>query len=196
MGYLISGHFVRRRPDSDKVRAALPKSVGFTLYEHQVHPAFAIDTYRATKPSRYPFSVATPATDISLEVSAELAAIYEQLRIENAANGLKRSYINLSRLLSGALNQEVLSVYCDDEGNDFACLSRDGEVLSGIAQCADYILSFGPSSASRSPVSSQLRLHQLASEAVTSFFGVAASDFGLGLFDPPENLDFKVAADA
>jgi hypothetical protein len=141
MGYLISGHFVRRRPDSTKVRAALPKSIGFTVYEHQVHPAFAIDTYRATKPSRYPCSAATPATDISLDVSAELAAIYEQLRIENAANGLKRSYINLSRLLSDALNQEVLSVYCDDDGNDFACLSRDGEVVSGIAQCEDYILS-------------------------------------------------------
>src|SRR5690242_18250971 len=122
MGYLISGHFMRHRPDSAKLRAALPKSIGFTVYEHQAHPVFAIDTYRATKPSRYPFSVATPATDISLDVSAELAAIYEQLRIESAANGLKRSYISLCCILSRALKQEVLSVYSDDDGNDFACL--------------------------------------------------------------------------
>jgi hypothetical protein len=140
--------------------------------------------------------VATPATDISLDVSPELAAIYEELRIENAANGLKRSYVNLSRTLSGATNQDVLSIFSDDDGNDFACVSREAEVVWGIANCAGYIVRFGPSSASRSPASGSPRLHQLASEAVTSSFGVAASDLGFGSFDPPENLGFKVAADA
>jgi hypothetical protein len=192
MGYLISGHFVRQRPDAAKLRTALPASIGFTLYEHLAHPVFAIDTYRATKPSRYPFSAATPATDIPLDVSPELSAVYEQLRSENAANGLKRSYVNLSRALSSAMSQDVLSVYSDDDGNDFACLSRAGEVLSGIARCEGNVVSFGPSHASRSPASSQSRLHELSSEAVTSFLGVAASDLGFGSFDPPDNLGFKV----
>jgi hypothetical protein len=82
MGNLISAHFVRHRPDSRKLRAVLPQSIGFTVYEHNVHPIFAIDTYRATKPSSYPFSAVTPATDISLDVSTELSEMYEQLRIE------------------------------------------------------------------------------------------------------------------
>jgi len=192
MGYLISGHFVRQRPDAARVRAALPMSIGFTLYEHLAHPVFAIDTYRATKPSQYPFSAATPATDIPLDVSPELSAVYEQLRSESAANGLKRSYINLSRALSSAMSQDVLSVYSDDDGNDFACLSRGGEVLSGIARCEAYVVSFGPSHASRAPASSQSRLHELSSGAVTSFLGVAASDLGFGSFDPPDSLGFKV----
>ena len=193
MGYLIAGHFVRQRPDAARLRAALPESIGFTVYKHLRHPVFAIDTYRATKPSRFPFSAATPATDIPLEVSAELSAVYEQLRSENAANGLKRSYVNLSRALSSALSQDVLSVYSDDDGNDFACLSRGGEVVSGIARCEVYIVRFGPSHASRSPASSESGLHELSSEAVTSFLGVAASDLGFGSMDPPDNMGFKEA---
>ena len=165
MGYLISGHFMRQRPDTARLRAALPMSIGFTVYEHLAHPVFGIDTYRATKPSRFPFSAATPATDIPLDVSPELSAVYEQLRSENAANGLKRSYINLSRALSAATNQDVLSVFADDDGNDFACLSRGGEVVSGVARCDSHIVSFGPSQASRAPASSESRLHALASEA-------------------------------
>src|SRR5262245_28916673 len=135
MAYLISAHFLKQRPDPAQLRAALPNSIGFTVYEHETHPVFAIDTYRATKPSRYPFSAATPATDLSLDISAELSTIYEQLRAENAANGLKRSYINLCRALSTATTQEVLSVYADDDGNDFTCLCggrstsfRDGQM--------------------------------------------------------------------
>jgi hypothetical protein len=193
MGYLISGHFVKPRPDAGRLRAALPKSIGFTVYEHLRHPVFAIDTYRATKPTEFPFSAATPATDIPLEVSPELSAVYEQLRSENAANGLKRSYVNLSRMLSSAVSQDVLSVFSDDDGNDFACLSRGGEVVSGIAKCEAYIVRFGPSQASRSPASSESRLHELSPEAVTSFLGVSAADLGFGSMDPPENMGFKVA---
>ena len=193
MGYLIAGHFVRQRPDAARLRAALPTSIGFTVYKHLRHPVFAIDTYRATKPSQFPFSASTPATDIPLEVSPELSAVYEELRSENAANGLKRSYVNLSRALSSAVSQDVLSVFSDDDGNDFACLSRGGEVVSGIARCEGYIVRFGPSHASRSPASSESELHELSSEAVTSFLGVAASDLGFGSMDPPDNMGFKVA---
>src|SRR5262245_14424105 len=140
MAYLISAHFLKQRPDPAQLRAALPNSIGFTVYEHETHPVFAIDTYRATKPSRYPFSAATPATDLSLDISAELSTIYEQLRAENAANGLKRPYINLGRALSTATTQEVLSVYADDDGNDFTCLCGGGQLLSGMARCEAHIV--------------------------------------------------------
>jgi hypothetical protein len=192
VGYLIAGHFMKQRPDAARLRAALPASIGFTLYEHLAHPVFAIDTYRATKPSSFPFSAATPATDIPLDVSPELSAVYEQLRSENAANGLKRSYVNLSRNLSSAMGQDVLSVFADDDGNDFACLSRGGEVVSGVARCEGSIVSFGPANASRSPAADQSDLHELSAAAVTSFLGVAAADLGFGSFDPPDNLGFKV----
>ncbi|MGH8177547.1 MAG: hypothetical protein ACREV5_14905 [Steroidobacter sp.] len=158
-----------------------------------MHPIFGIDTYRATKPSPYPFSAVTPATDISLDVSEELAAMYEQLRIEGAANGLKRSYINLSRILSETVNESVLSVCSDDDGNDFACLSRSGAIISGSAKCEKYIVRFGPSNASRCPAPEQHHLHALASEAATSFLGFPASDLGFGSFDPPEYFGFKNA---
>src|SRR5262249_49535214 len=131
MGYLIAGHFTRRRPSSSRVRTALPNSVGFTLYAHSTYPICAIDTYRASKPSKYPFSTATPATDIPLAVSPELDALYEQLRGENAANGFKRSYLNLCRALSRSLEEDVLTIFSDDDGSDFACLGRNGDIFSG-----------------------------------------------------------------
>jgi hypothetical protein len=151
-----------------------------------VHPIFAIDTYRATKPSTYPFSAVTPAADISLDVSRELTAMYEQLRIEGVAHGFKRSYINLSRMLSGATDEEVLSVCSDDDGSDFACLSRGGVIISGCARCAEHMVRFSASSASRSPAPEQRGLHAFASEAVTAFLGFSASELGFGSFDPPE----------
>jgi hypothetical protein len=193
VGYLIAGHFVKQHPDPITLRTALPAAVGFTVYKHETYSIFAIDTYRASKPSRRPFSVSTPATDISLEVPDKLTAIYEELRTENAANGFKRSYINLARLLSRALDDEVLSIFADDDGNDFECLSRSGAVVSGKARCERYIVSFGPTHASRTLVTSELHLHQLAASAVTSVLGVPASDLGFGSFDPPENLGFEVA---
>jgi hypothetical protein len=196
MGYLISASLMKQCPDSSQLRAALPKSIGFAVYKHLTYQIFAIDTYRATRPSSYPFCTATPATDLSLDVPADLARIYEELRSENAANGLKRSYINLCRLISATTKQEVLSVFADDDGNDFACLCRSGELLDGVAKCQSHVVRFGASSASISPVSDDPRLHQFASEAVSSLFGVSASDLGFGSFDPPENYGFGLVANA
>jgi hypothetical protein len=193
MGYLIAGHFLKQRPVSSNIRAALPDSVGFVVYQHQVHAVYAIDTFRASKPSSFPFSAATPATDIPLTLSPELQALYEQLRAENAANGFKRAYVNLAGALSRSLGAEVLSVYADDDGNDFACLSRNGEVVSGVARCEAHIVRFGPDGASRSLASDEdePELHRLAADAVTAFTGVPASDMGFGTMDPPENMGFR-----
>jgi hypothetical protein len=196
MGYLISAHLMKQRPASSLLRAALPKSIGFAVYEHPTYRIFAIDTFRATRPSSYPFSTATPATDLSLDVPADLARIYEELRAENAANGLKRAYINLCRLISGTTTQEVLSVFADDDGNDFACVCRAGELVDGVAKCESHVVRFGAASASMSPAPDETELHQLASEAVSAFLGVSASNLGFGSLDPPENYGFTVVTDA
>jgi len=119
MGYLVACHFTKQAPSGSSVRGALSPSIGFAIYRHQVLPLFAIDTFRAAKPSRSPFSVATPTTDLPLELAPDLAplsVLYEQLKEEGIANGLKRSYINLACILCSCLGQDVLSVYGDDDG--------------------------------------------------------------------------------
>lgn len=145
MGSLISGHFTKELPDILAVRAVLPASVGCRSLSHRDLKLFAIDTYRAAKPRRWPLSVATPATDLPLELPeslSELTELYERLLKEGGANGLKRSYINLSRLLSGVLGQPVLTLYSDDDGNDFACLTRSGELVSLVTWCEEYVVQY------------------------------------------------------
>jgi hypothetical protein len=79
-----------------------PASIGFATYRRSHFALFAIDRFRAAKPSRYPLSVATPATDFPLALSSELAPLdelHEHLRQERPANGLKRACIQLSSAL-------------------------------------------------------------------------------------------------
>ena len=49
MGYLISAHLMKQRPGSSLLRAALPKSIGFAVYEHpEVTEAAAFGVPHAT----------------------------------------------------------------------------------------------------------------------------------------------------
>jgi hypothetical protein len=176
------------------VRSALPQSIGFAIYRHQALPLFAIDTFRAAKPSRFPFSVATPATDLPLELSPDLAALsmlFEQLRQEGIANGLKRSYINLACILSSSLGLDVLSVYADDDGNDFACLAAQGKTARIAARCGNQVVGFENGQVSRTVLESDdVILHQIVSRQFESFTGHPASVIGLGSFNTPENRGF------
>ncbi|MDP3287519.1 MAG: hypothetical protein Q8M64_04355 [Methyloversatilis sp.] len=194
MGYLISCHFTQHRPHVTSVRPALPGSIGFRVYRHKTLPLFAIDTWRATKPSRYPFTAATPATDLPLELPerlASLSAIYEHLQQQGGANGLKRSYINLSAMLSNALEQPVLSVYADDDGNDFACLAEQGTLTSLVAKCGEFVVRVEPGSDARlEQEANPPGLHALAARHLQASFGIAGSEIGLGSFDPPEDFGF------
>jgi hypothetical protein len=62
---------MNQKPNAYSVRKALPSSIGFTIYRHSTFALFAIDTFRADQPSRYPFLAATPATDLPLEMPPE-----------------------------------------------------------------------------------------------------------------------------
>jgi hypothetical protein len=201
MGYLVSAHLTQHRPSSAGVRSALPLSIGFRVYRHQTLPLFAIDTWRATKPSRYPFTAATPATDLPLELPERLkglSSVYERLQHHGSANGLKRSYINLSAMLSHALAQPVLSVYTDDDESDFACLAEQGAVVSLVARCGEYVVRMEPGTdASLVQEADALELHALASRHLQASFGIPGSAIGLGSFDPPIDLGFvELHADA
>jgi hypothetical protein len=194
MGYLVACHFTRQAPSGSSVRGALPQSIGFAIYRHQALRLFAIDTFRAAKPSRFPFSVATPAADLPLELPPDLAALstlFEQLREEGIANGLKRSYINLACILSSCLGLDVLSVYADDDGNDFACVAAHGKAARIAARCGNQVVGFENGRVSRTVnESDDVILHQIVSRQFELFTGHPASAIGLGSFNAPENRGF------
>ena len=194
MGYFISGHLLEHEPDLAPVKAVLPRSLGCRALSHRRLPLFAIDTYRATKLPRSPLSLATPSTDISLELPESLStltATYKRLLAEGGANGLKRAYISLSSLLSSALPHRILTLCSDDDGNDFACLTQSGLLTSLVARCGKYIVRFEQGtgvlleSAPEDP-----RLHALASEHLQACFGIDGAEVGLGSFDAPEGYGF------
>ena len=194
MGYFVSAHLMQHHPDSAGLSSALPSSVGFRAYRHANLPLFAIDTFRAAKPSRYPFSVATPATDIPLEFPQKLSglqAIYQQLHERGNANGLKRAYINLSTLLASSLHQDVFTLYSDDDGNDFACFGNQDGISTLVARCGEFVVRFdAEGDATLNQVSEDNELHALASGLLLKSFGISGKEIGLGSFDPPENFGF------
>jgi hypothetical protein len=199
MGYFISGHFLQQEPKLALVRAALPRSIGCRVLRHQTLPLFGVDTFRvASPPGRWPFAAATPATDLPAELPAtlsSLSAVYERLRSEGVANGLKRSYINLSCLLSGALRHPVLTVYSDDDGNDFACLTRPGALVSLAARCGDYVVRFAEGGQASLEAGPEDRvLHALAAEHLQASFGIDGAELGMCSFEPPEAYGFEELA--
>jgi len=198
MGYLISGHFMLERPNPERVRAALPSSVGFGIYRHESVAVFAIDTFRASKPSHYPLSTATPGTDLPLQLPPDLQAVndlYEELRKKGTANGLKRSYISLSRMLSAALAQPLLSAFSDDEGSDFACVSRSGTTARVVARCGDDLVLFDNGRLSITKPEAKRTLHAVLSKEFELFTGKPATALGLGTFDPPDVFGFVPVED-
>ncbi len=196
MAFLISAHFAHQKPSPSKVRAALPSSLDFAIYRHRDFALFAIDTFRAAKPPRHPFSAATPSTDLPLDLPSDLAALsslYEELRESGTANGLKRAYVNLSCMLSSSLEQEVLSVYGDDGGNDFACLSAKGKVVRMAARCGDELVAFENGRVSRALNESDDHvLHQIVSRHFELFSGHSGSTINLGIFNASENRGFVI----
>jgi len=193
MGYLVTGHFTLEKPNPERVRAALPTPVGFGIYRHESLAVFAIDTFRASKPTHYPLSTATPGTDLPLQLPPDLQAvndIYEELRKKGTANGLKRSYISLSRMLSAGLEQSVLSAFSDDEDCDFACVSRDGTTGRVVARCGDDLILFDKGRLSVTKTEDERTLHAVVSREFELFTGQPASALGLGSFDAPDVFGF------
>jgi hypothetical protein len=141
-------------------------------------------------------SAATPSTDLPLDLPADLAplsSVYEELKKQGTADGLKRAYVNLSCILSSSLKEQVLSVYAHDDGNDVACVSANGTVVRMAARCGDEVVGFENGQMSRVLNESEEHvLHQIVSEQFESFTGHPGSSIHLGSFDAPENRGFVV----
>jgi hypothetical protein len=196
MGDLVSMHLIKERPDVDAIRAVLPSSIGFRIYQHSRLPLFAVDTFGENNPPRYPFTSAMPATDISIELGPHLrslAAAYEDARRSGGANCIKRSYINLAETLSATLGQPVLSICSDDDELDFACLASGGAVSVVTALCNETVVRYINGTTQIAPAGDELMLHRYAIEAFEDFTGASAETIGLGHLDPPEDFGFVAA---
>jgi hypothetical protein len=193
MACLLSMHLTRRAPDRTHLRGALPQSLGFEVYWNESMQLYGTDTFRASKPNKWPFTYATPATDLPLEMGPHLSEVsraYEALRASGSCDGFKRSYVNLVELLSQALGQPVLTVYADDDEADFACLAEDGRAISIVARCDEMVLRFEKGSSNSQPAAEDRTLHANAAEMVRVFSGQDPMRMGMGSCDPPENYGF------
>jgi hypothetical protein len=144
MGYLISAHIVRDRPDIDRV-AELPASIGHRIYYHRSANVYVIDTFRAARPPAYPFQTPVPAVDIPLELPPELDAlesIYNYLNKLQLANSFKKSYINFGLLLNRLLGLPILSFISDGDEWDFACTVAEGSLSRLKCRCGDMVITF------------------------------------------------------
>jgi hypothetical protein len=131
------------------------------------------------------------------ESLSALTATYKRLLEEGGANGLKRACINLSSLLSSVLRERVLTLYSDDDGNDFACQTQSGLLASLVARCGKYIVRFEQGAQILlEPSAENHRLHALASEHLQACFGINGTELGLGSFDAPDSYGFTDLAAA
>jgi len=142
MGYLVSAHVFRDRPDLSRF-GELPNSIGYRVYLHATANLYLLDTYRPTKVPQYPFQTSLPVADIPLELPAGLEAlehIYSQLVRLNLANGLKKSYVNAAIMLNQLLQMPVFSFISDDDEFDFACSVADGKLSRLRCRCGDLVI--------------------------------------------------------
>jgi hypothetical protein len=128
--------------------------------------------------------------DIPLELPESLSTLtetYKRLLKERVANGLKRSYINLSSLLSNVLQQRVLTLCSNDDGLDFSCLTESGLLISLVALCGKYIVRFEQGAqVLLEPRPEARQLHELVSEHLRACFGIDGAELGVGSWDGPE----------
>ncbi|MFN3150964.1 hypothetical protein [Bremerella sp.] len=144
MGYVISAHVTRQKPDVSRL-AEIPASIGYCVYYHRSADVYMIDAFRASRPPDYPFQKAIPATDIPLELPAELSdleLVYRFLDKQRLANSFKKSYINFGLLLNGLLGMPVLSFLSDDEEWDFACTVDQGKLARLKCRCSDLLITY------------------------------------------------------
>lgn len=144
MGYLITAHVFREKPDVSRL-AELPKSIGYRVYLHRGASLYLLDTFRPAKEPQYPFQTLLPSADIPLELPAGLEAlerVYSRLGPLNLANGFKKSYINTALLLNRLLQVPVFSFASNDDDLDFSCSAANGALSQMKCRCGDLVISF------------------------------------------------------
>lgn len=142
MGYLITAHVFRDKPDLVRL-AELPRLIGYRVYHHQAASVYLLDTFRPSKPEKYPFQTLLPAADLPLDLPSALEILdrlYSRLGPLHLANGFKRSYINAALLLSRLLQMPVFSFASDDDDLDFTCSASDGVLNRLKCRCGDLVI--------------------------------------------------------
>lgn len=154
MGYLISAHIVRDRPDVTRL-SELPDSIGHRVYHQRTADVWMFDVFRASRQPDYPFQTLVPTADISLDLPPELSdlqSIYKHLGSIDLANAFKRSYVSLALLLNRIFGTPVLSFVSDDDELDFAC-TADNDALSRLkCRCGDLVITFQDGSTQIQPL--------------------------------------------
>lgn len=154
MGYLISAHVFREKPNVTQL-AELPTSVGYRVYFHRTANLYLLDTFRAAKVPQYPFQTLLPTADIPLDLPADLDVlerVYEQLGPLKLANGFKRSYINAALLLNRLVQLPVLSFVSDDDQLDFTCSVSAGALDRLRCRCGDLLIAYDGKKAQIAPL--------------------------------------------
>jgi len=158
MGYLISAHIVRTKPQAGGF-SSLPPSIGHRVYFHRSAKVYIIDAFRSARPPDYPFQSTVPAADIPLELPPELSSlekVYGCLNKHKLANSFKKSYINFSLLLARSLKQQVLSFVSDDDELDFACIAADGMLEKLHCRAADLEITFASGAITIQPLEPEM----------------------------------------
>lgn len=144
MGYLITAHVFREKPDVARL-SELPKAIGYRVYLHRTANLYLMDNFRPAKVPQYPFQTLLPAADIPLELPSGLEALerlYSRLGPLNLANGFKKSYINAALLLNRLLQVSVFSFASNDDDLDFTCSAANGELSRLKCRCGDLVISY------------------------------------------------------
>jgi hypothetical protein len=144
MGHLISAHVIKKAAPFFRLRE-LPPSIGTRVHTHRPSGLFAIETFRPSRPSDWPFSIPLPAADVSLELPHEystLRAVERFLLGVGISNGFKSSYVNFCRTVSSLLETPVFSFVADDELWDFSCTVSGGQLVRLKCRCEDLVIEF------------------------------------------------------
>jgi hypothetical protein len=132
MGSLVAAHLVRSEPSVEWL-ARLPPSICWRLYREPVSAAFLVEVFAssANPPPRWPFGNLPRIPELALELPERLAPLndlHDVLLRQRRAGPFRRNYVNLSLLLSRALDMPVFSFASDDDGTDLACCSVAGQL--------------------------------------------------------------------
>jgi hypothetical protein len=139
MGYLVAAHVTRTAPDVARLKM-LPPGLAWAVYRDEDVPAWYLDTFRADRKQKWPFTSPTLTRDFPLDLPDDLGAltrVYAALQSARLANGFKRGFLNANLFISKILQRPVCSFYSDDDGLDFACVSDNGVLQRLRCECGD-----------------------------------------------------------
>jgi hypothetical protein len=123
------------------------------------------------------------------QISTSECRVWNHSGQEGTADGLKPPHINLSCILSTCCDQDVLSVYAENDESDFARFSVKGKVSRIAAGCGHQVIAFDSRHVSTAP---RTRKREPCTKSLSPelFTGRPASAIGFGSLDLLRNRGF------